>query len=530
MKRQIRYILPLLALLAVIGLAVGQAYNPAPASAHRHSCPSGQKVVLDVSGQTEGRPILTEESQFNTTELNGANIRVLLCNLQYDSTVSIGHFVPSLTGHNELSVFQPEIRFSGANRVSNTEVTLVVSYNGVDFDHNTHLRVTVKAAALTTSSDVKSDSIYVIATNDPPGQVTGVTAEVVYPDPHQNPSILVKFPQLRDYVESYSIDLRRGTGNPVRWSNWQSVRGVTTNRCQYDYVNGEWVRNEARTHCANMTATFTRPFGYGVYQVRVIAIGAVPHGQNIGPPSSPVEVTGVDQAPGQTPNVRVTPGPGNDEFTVEWDHAERAASYKIQWTTEENFGSSFVERIVSGDDAHSAGYEGLASGERYRLRIISVSVFGRDGPPSEVVEFTTLATTGQQGEESNSGQDGNSGQPGEGQQGQPGQQGQSGQGGQSGQQGESAQTSDALTAPTNVAATVSGSSVTVTWTDGENAASHVIVLAPTADPTNYRVDAERSGNSATFRNVAPGQYIAIVIAMVDADNHQYAYDGPLTVQ
>ena len=85
-----------------------------------------------------------------------------------------------------------------------------------------------------------------------------------------------------------------------------------------------------------------------------------------------------------------------------------------------------------------------------------------------------------------------------------------------------------LTAPTNVVATVSGSSVTVTWTDGQGAAGHLVRLYQ-SDLTGEPRQATAAGSSHTFRDVPPGDYIASVIAF-DADAHQeFASSSVVTV-
>ena len=88
--------------------------------------------------------------------------------------------------------------------------------------------------------------------------------------------------------------------------------------------------------------------------------------------------------------------------------------------------------------------------------------------------------------------------------------------------------SDSLTAPTNVVATVSGSSVTVTWTDGQGAAGHLVRLYQ-SDLTGELRQAAAAGSSHTFRDVPPGNYIAVVIAF-DADaNQELATSSVVTI-
>jgi hypothetical protein len=71
--------------------------------------------------------------------------------------------------------------------------------------------------------------------------------------------------------------------------------------------------------------------------------------------------------------------------------------------------------------------------------------------------------------------------------------------------------------PMGVDAMVSGSSVTVTWTDASNAASHVIVLVNTV--TEEMVGGEMTGTGdpgVTFNNVPSGTYLALVIAIAQS--------------
>ena len=75
-----------------------------------------------------------------------------------------------------------------------------------------------------------------------------------------------------------------------------------------------------------------------------------------------------------------------------------------------------------------------------------------------------------------------------------------------------------LTAPTNVVATASGSVVTVFWTDGQGAAGHAVLLYQSDFSGEPRL-ATPQGNSHTFRDVPPGEYVAVVIAF-DADTNR----------
>ena len=84
----------------------------------------------------------------------------------------------------------------------------------------------------------------------------------------------------------------------------------------------------------------------------------------------------------------------------------------------------------------------------------------------------------------------------------------------------SAQQQTALTKPTNVAATVSGNNLTLTWTDGQGAAGHMVMLF-TSDFIGDPVVVPNATSPHTFNAVADGSYIAVVVAF-DA-NADYLY-------
>ena len=73
----------------------------------------------------------------------------------------------------------------------------------------------------------------------------------------------------------------------------------------------------------------------------------------------------------------------------------------------------------------------------------------------------------------------------------------------------SAQQQTALTKPTNVAATVSGNNLTLTWTDGQGAAGHMVMLF-TSDFIGDPVVVPNATSPHTFNAVADGSYIAVV--------------------
>ena len=84
-----------------------------------------------------------------------------------------------------------------------------------------------------------------------------------------------------------------------------------------------------------------------------------------------------------------------------------------------------------------------------------------------------------------------------------------------------------LTAPTNVVATVSGNAITVTWTDGHGALGHLLILFK-SDFSGDPLVANAQGSSHTFSGVAPGEYLAVVVA-IDANDYKYAISDPVTI-
>ena len=70
-----------------------------------------------------------------------------------------------------------------------------------------------------------------------------------------------------------------------------------------------------------------------------------------------------------------------------------------------------------------------------------------------------------------------------------------------------------LTAPTNVQATVSGSAVTVTWTPGQNAASHAVMVFTSDFTSTPHTDWNPGPGSTTIQNVAAGSYVVAVVAI-----------------
>ena len=88
--------------------------------------------------------------------------------------------------------------------------------------------------------------------------------------------------------------------------------------------------------------------------------------------------------------------------------------------------------------------------------------------------------------------------------------------------------SSGLTAPTNVAATVSVADVTVTWRDGAGAVGHMVMLFR-ADFTGSPLVAFATGGSHTFKGVAAGSYIAVAVAFEASGDYRYNASGLVTV-
>ena len=89
-------------------------------------------------------------------------------------------------------------------------------------------------------------------------------------------------------------------------------------------------------------------------------------------------------------------------------------------------------------------------------------------------------------------------------------------------------TVEELTAPTNVMATVDDSdpaaaSVTVTWTDGENAAQHIVLLLDSDFALAQPVHAGQTDGMTTFQGVPAGSYTVVVVAIESASHYMYSH-------
>jgi hypothetical protein len=82
------------------------------------------------------------------------------------------------------------------------------------------------------------------------------------------------------------------------------------------------------------------------------------------------------------------------------------------------------------------------------------------------------------------------------------------------------------TAPMDIVATVSGTTVTITWTDGDGADAHAVGLVNTADYSVIEADVANGVESHPFSNVPPGTYRPAVLALPGLD---YLAFGPDSV-
>lgn len=83
----------------------------------------------------------------------------------------------------------------------------------------------------------------------------------------------------------------------------------------------------------------------------------------------------------------------------------------------------------------------------------------------------------------------------------------------------------ALTAPTNVMATAdpAAGSVTVTWTDGDNAAQHIVLLLDSDFALAQPVHAGQTDGTTTFQDVSAGSYTVVVVAVESASHYLFDY-------
>ena len=87
---------------------------------------------------------------------------------------------------------------------------------------------------------------------------------------------------------------------------------------------------------------------------------------------------------------------------------------------------------------------------------------------------------------------------------------------------------DPLGKPTNVAAIVVGSEVTVTWTDAPGAVRHLAMLLK-ADFSGAPLSGMAAGSSHTFSGVPAGSYIAVVVAFDASGKYQFGISAVVTV-
>ena len=79
-----------------------------------------------------------------------------------------------------------------------------------------------------------------------------------------------------------------------------------------------------------------------------------------------------------------------------------------------------------------------------------------------------------------------------------------------------------VTAPSAVEAMVVGSSVTVTWTDGDNAVTHMVLLLDSDFALAKPAATNQTDGETTFTDVPAGSYHAVVVAIDAAGEYEYA--------
>ena len=80
----------------------------------------------------------------------------------------------------------------------------------------------------------------------------------------------------------------------------------------------------------------------------------------------------------------------------------------------------------------------------------------------------------------------------------------------------------ALTAPTDVTANGGSGTVSVTWTDGENAVGHLVMLLD-ANFNVVQIEDAPTGNATVFSGLSAGSYTAVVVAYKSVSDYEYAH-------
>ena len=78
-----------------------------------------------------------------------------------------------------------------------------------------------------------------------------------------------------------------------------------------------------------------------------------------------------------------------------------------------------------------------------------------------------------------------------------------------------------VTAPTAIEATVVGNDVTITWTDGDNAVTHMVLLFDSGFALAKEAATNQTDGETTFMDVPAGSYHAVVVAIDAAGNYEY---------
>ena len=373
----------------------------------------------------------------NHANLNGAQIKVTLESGNNNATFAdtgllVSHFTfpkyhEKFTGH----LFSLDgLSVGNIVRDSDTEVTLTLAYSGGRFFTDQYLRVKIDSDALVIASGRPMLPFDLIATSsgvqgkighetrydarpDPP-KVTGVRAvplcEGKYPDSERSAvcnspirqeggkpvgDILeVYWDQVADELEIGGYELQYRPSSSSAWPDDHPIALKVSNKgCRENYeYPGHPESCEAPLHHGIWN------LAQGSYDVRVRVFGL--HHDRDGTlsrgPWSDTATGVLEPPPARVTTISVTSGPGEGSFTARWQHADRAHSYRVEWTDAESFDPpAFVDTatvLVAENESHLYATSGLINGTAYKLRIISVTEHGTESEPSEVAEFTTLGT------------------------------------------------------------------------------------------------------------------------------------------
>ena len=78
-----------------------------------------------------------------------------------------------------------------------------------------------------------------------------------------------------------------------------------------------------------------------------------------------------------------------------------------------------------------------------------------------------------------------------------------------------------VTAPTAIEATVVGNDVTITWMDGDNAVTHMVLLFDSDFALAKEAATNQTDGETTFMDVPAGTYYAVVVAIDAAGKYEY---------